>query len=215
MDIEKLIERYPRLYHMAERETWDSISEIGLMSTSAVLDLFEINGVNRHQYESSHRSSKMDVAKDGRIITLRDQKPMPVGRLNKALQGHLSPEQWYQIINDKVFFWATRARLDGLLNAKHYRTLEHDVLIIDTDSFVRAYRQSIMLCHMNSGNTFPYPHHRDAGIFRGIDEYPVLKNGNPAKEVAELVVKYSVPDIAKYVVEVNRMRGGELICKIF
>jgi hypothetical protein len=39
-----LIGRSPRLYHMAEADTWDSIREHGLLSTSALLDLFEIKG---------------------------------------------------------------------------------------------------------------------------------------------------------------------------
>ena len=42
MEIERLISRYPTLYHMAEDGSWESIQRHGLLSTSALLDRFEI-----------------------------------------------------------------------------------------------------------------------------------------------------------------------------
>lgn len=42
MDVKTLVARYPRLYHMAERDTWPSIRDRGLLSTSAVLDKFSV-----------------------------------------------------------------------------------------------------------------------------------------------------------------------------
>ena len=60
--------------------------------------------------------------------------------------------------------WADEERLLRLLNATHYKALEHDVLTIDTASMVAAYEPSMWLCHMNSGNTFPMPTPRDIDI---------------------------------------------------
>lgn len=36
MDLDRLIELYPRIYHMAECGAWDSIRTRGLMSATAV-----------------------------------------------------------------------------------------------------------------------------------------------------------------------------------
>jgi hypothetical protein len=212
MNLEKLIELYPRVYHMAERGTWGSIQQRGLMSTTAVLDHLEVADGERARFESEHRSQKMDVRADHPSnIVLRDQKPMPEGRLLQALMNGTTPRQWYELINDKVFFWVEEERLHRLLGARDYRTLEHDVLTLNSAEFIPAYAEKIWLCHMNSGNTWPIPHRRDAEIFHRIADYPVKPSGKPVKNVVELVVDYSVPNIADYVVEVRRMRGDEVL----
>jgi hypothetical protein len=128
-----------------------------------------------------------------------------------GLPPSLSPSQWYRMLNKLVFMWAEERRLLGLLNAKRYRHLEHDVLTIDLASFADAYENSMWLCPMNSGNTFPIPHRRDLGTFTRIKDYPVKRTGGPEKPVVEVVTDYSVADISKFVVGVRRMRGAETI----
>ena len=41
---EYLAQRWPRLYHMAEAGSWESVKRHGLLSTTALLDLFEVSG---------------------------------------------------------------------------------------------------------------------------------------------------------------------------
>lgn len=212
MNLEKLIEMYPRVYHMAERGAWDSIRTHGLMSTTAVLDHLEVEGDDRARFEREHRDQKMDVrAGHPSNIVLRDQKPMPEGRLLQALTDGTTPQQWYELINEKVFFWVEEERLHRLLGARDYRNLEHDVLTLNSAALIPAYAEKIWLCHMNSGNTWPIPHRRGAEVFRRIPDYPVKPSGSPTKTVVELVVDYAVPNIAEYVVEVRRMKGSEVI----
>ena len=212
MNLEKLIEMYPRVYHMAERGAWDSIRTHGLMSTTAVLDHLEVEGDDRARFESEHRDQKMDLrAGHPSNIVLRDQKPMPEGRLLQALTDGTTPQQWYELINEKVFFWVEEERLHRLLGARDYRNLEHDVLTLNSAALIPAYAEKIWLCHMNSGNTWPIPHRRGTEVFRRIEDYPVRPSGSPAKAVVELVVDYAVPNIAEYVVEVRRMKGSEVL----
>jgi len=212
VDLEKVIELYPRVYHMAESGAWDSIRTRGLMSATAVLDHLAVGAGDRAQYESEHRGEKMDVrAGDPSHIVLRDQKPMPESRLIRALTDGTTPRQWYELINSKVFFWAEEKRLHSLLGARDYRRLEHDVLTLNSATFIPAYAEAIWLCHMNSGNTWPMPHRRGTDIFRRIPDYPVKRSGKPDKAVVELVVDYAVPDIANFVVEVRRMKGSEVL----
>lgn len=212
MDVEKLIEIYPRLYHMAEAGSWPSIAHRGLMSASAVLDHFGVGGKDRLRYEGVQRREKMMVlpGQPGQIV-LRDQKPMPPERLRRALTDGTTPAEWYQLINEKVFFWAEEHRLLGLLGARDYRHLEHDVLTIDSAPFIRAHAAQIWLCHMNSGNTWPIPHARGTDVFKRILDYPTNSRGNPTKPVVELVVDHCVPDITRFVIEVRRMRGSEVL----
>ena len=216
MDIERLIELHPRLYHMAEAGAWESIRMRGLMSVSAILDFSNVSGEHRSPFESAQRIEKARVATgDAGEIVLRDQKPMPRSQLLVALQDGITPEGWYRTINAKVFFWVSYARLENLLNARSYRRHEHDVLFVDSAPLIHAYAEQIRLSPMNSGNTFPTATKRGAGTFSRIQDYPVAESGNPTKKIVELVVEHSVPDIADYVLEVWRMKGSDALHRIF
>jgi hypothetical protein len=212
MEIKNLIERYPTLYHMAEGGTWPSIKANGLLSATAVLDRFGIHGGQRLAIEQGHRPEKMLIGPAGAGIVLRDQKPMYPDRLEGALNDGTTPAQWYKFLNGRVFMWAQEARLFGLLGARQYRMLEHDVLTIDSKALLSAHGEKVWLCRMNSGNTFPVPHSRGMGDFMRISDYPAKeRTGAPAKEVVEVVVDYSIPDIAVYVTEVRRIKGKEVL----
>ena len=212
MNVADIAARYPRLYHMAEADTWNSIRELGLLSTSGVLDRLGLTGAERERYELRHRPAKMTVpgGKLGSFV-LRDQKPMQPGRLARALGTATSPEAWYRLLNAKVYFWVSEERLHGLLCARDYRELEHDVLVVDTASLLAVHAERVWLCHMNSGSTFRYPTPRGPDIFRRISHYPARRNGAPMKEVVELVLDYHVPDIADYVIDVRKMRGRQVL----
>ncbi len=47
---------------MAEADTWDSIRKNGLLSTSALLDLYEIKGAQRYAIESDHRPESIPIS---------------------------------------------------------------------------------------------------------------------------------------------------------
>lgn len=212
MNVETLVACYPRLYHMAERDSWPSIKVHGLLSTRAVLDRAGVTGDERRSLEVEHRPAKIAVGEPGAQIVLRDQKPMFPDRLLEALNDGTTPSQWYEFLNARVFMWAEEQRLFGLLNAREYRTLEHDVLTIDTARLMARYADRTMLCRMNSGNTFPMPHKRGMEAFKRIADYPVKpRAGTPDPAVVEVVVEYSIPDIADYVVAVRRIQGRAVI----
>lgn len=212
MDIETLVAHYPYLYHMAEKDAWPAIKTRGLLSTSAALDRYRINGAERRRLEEEHRPEKVTIGPAGDQIVLRDQKPMEPTRLAQALTDGTTPSQWYRFLNGRVFMWAEEHRLFRLTNARPYQKLEHDVLTISTASLLRVHADAIWLCHMNSGNTFPMPHARNMGAFRRIAAYPTKpRNGAPAKPVVEVVVDYSIPDIAEHVVAVRRIKATNVL----
>lgn len=210
MEISHFIARYPRIFHMANAGSWPSIHARGLLSATAALDRLNVSGPLRAKFEDRHRPEMASIRPGlSDDIVLRDQKPMPPSRIERALPRAVSAADWYRLINGKVFFWAQRERLLRLLNS--YGEFEHDVLTVDTASLLSSHASRVRLCHMNSGNTWPMPHPRDASIFKPIDEYPVRPSGLPQKEVVELVIEYGVPDIKDHVLEVTRMRGSEVL----
>lgn len=212
MEVGDLAARYPVLYHMAEKDTWPSIREHGLLSTTAILDRFNVNGVQRIALEDRHRPEKITVGPRGSLFVLRDQKPMAPDRLASAFTDGTTPSQWYHFLNSKVFMWAQEHRLLGLLNARAYRALEHDVLTINTRTLLAQHADRIWLCRMNSGNTYPVPHPRAMTDFKRIADYPTRNDGvTPAPEVVEVVADYNIPDILQHVVQVRRMHGATVI----
>lgn len=215
---EELSARYPRLYHMAEADTWGSIRRYGLMSTSALLDFFEIRGTERETIESRHRPDlvKIEHPRYGTAV-IRDQKPMTDAGLTKALRD-MTPRQWYENLNQYVFFWLTEKRLSTLLNARPYRAQKHCVLTVDTALLLEQYADQVRLTALNSGNTKPFPHPRDSSTFLPLEKYPYqerLKKGTKDNAVVEFAVKSSVPNIADFVIKVDHMIGNKVVESIY
>lgn len=214
-DLEELLSDCPRLYHMAECDSWPSISEHGLLSTSSLLDHYGIKGEARRRIEAAHRPESIPIAAEGLPgAVVRDQKPMSDNGLARCLEDGLTPEEWYRLLNEKVFFWLTEERLLRLLRARAYRQKEHDVLVLDSRSLTAAYRDRIWLSPMNSGNTKPFPHPRGTATFQRIDQYPYSfwsSRRRAGERVVELCVEGGVPDIREHVLEVRRMRGADLV----
>lgn len=214
-ELEELITDCPTLYHMAERGSWASIKERGLLSTSALLDLYAVQEPRRGFIEKQHRPDSVELQVNGLpTAVVRDQIPMSDSGLERCLPSHLTPSDWYKLLNAKVFFWLTEARLHRLTAAKAYRDREHDVLELDTRSLVKAHRSAIWLCPINSGCTKPMPHPRDETTFARITNYPYdhWRGKRPKGErVVELSVDYSVPDVRKHVRRVVSKRGSDVI----
>ena len=203
---EELIRAYPTLFHTAELDSWESIRANGLLSTSALLDLYGIEEQKRKKIEREHRLESVSISADGLPdAVIRDQKPMPPDKLQKLLLNDIKPEEWYILLNRKVFFWPSKNHLKKLMNAREYRNREHIVLEIDTRSLIEAHRERIFLCSYNSGSTYN-GRKRDKSIFKRIEDYSDLRKG-----VEELTVENSVPDICNHVRKVFVQHKDEVI----
>lgn len=208
---ERLAELYPRVYHMAEEGSWDSIRNRGLLSTTALLDLYEIQGEERFAIESQHRPKSVVIAhpRYGPAV-IRDQIPMRESSLEQCLDG-MTPRQWYELLNGKVFFWATKQRLLQLLSARAYRDRTHSVLTVDTQQLVAQYSKTLRLSPINSGSTIYKPQPRGRQTFQLIPDYPFdvrKKKRGLANAIAEMCIDYSVPNLGDFVVRVVRMNGS-------
>jgi hypothetical protein len=212
---EDLVVSFPLLFHMAEAGTWPSIQRRGLLSTTALLDTFGINGKDRFKIESCQRSECVRISHASLgVAVVRDQKPMSDAALRKCLQN-MEPREWYETLNRKVFFWMTRERLLTLLSARAYRKREHCVLTLDTARMVERHLSRITLSPINSGCTVPNPQPRGRETFLPVESYPfdewLSKRRMSSRAVVELAVDYSVPDVEGLVVRVDRMKGGEVL----
>lgn len=217
-ELQELIDNCPVLYHMAERGSWPSIRERGLLSTSALLDLYSVDGTARTRIEREHRPRSVELKAEGlpRAV-VRDQIPMSDSGLRRCLPAHMMPEDWYVLLNAKAFFWLSEERLHKLTGARAYREREHEILELSSRSLIESHRERIWLCPINSGCTQPMPRARDESIFSRIEAYPYgYWRGRRRKQerVVELAVDYSVPDIGKHVRRVLVKKGVEVISEI-
>jgi len=210
---DELTSHYPRLYHMAEVGTWPSIVKHGLLSTSALVTLFQVPEPRRTQILSAHRPLGIEIShpRVGRAV-VRDQIPMSDAGLERCLQEGLSPGDWYEILNARVFFWLTEERLERLLGAGAYRERTHTVITLDTKSLLVDYSPRIVLSPINSGCTRPFPQPRGRSTFLPLGEYPFQhwrKKRGPTEAVVELAVEDAVQNVSQYAVEVRERRVGE------
>lgn len=208
--------RYPTLYHMAEWTSWGSIQRLGLLSTRALLDLFEIAGEERRHIESEHRPESVEIShhKYGSAV-IRDQKPMSERALAKCLRG-ISPKEWYELLNERVFFWSTEKRVKTLLGARAYRDRDHLVLTIDALQLVARYSNQITLSPINSGSTVYNPQPRGRDLFQPFRRFPWEARRKYGKQaIAEIAIPYSVPDVMDFVIRGERRRGLNILATVY
>ena len=210
-ELHELMMDCPRLYHMAERGAWRSIRTNGLLSTSALLDLYGVHGERRFELESQRREDIVPLHANGLpVAKLRDQLAMDDSGLSRCLMGGINARDWYETINRKVFFWLTEARLYKFSNARPYKDGEREVLVLDTRSLIAAHRKDVWLCPMNSGATKPRAYPRGPDTFSRIEDYPYNKwrrKRGAGKRVVELCVDDRVEDVGQFVQRVYVVKG--------
>lgn len=188
---------------MAEHGSWQNIRQHGLLSTSALLDLFEVTGKERAEIEECRRpgSKTIEHPKFGTAV-IRDQRPMSDSKLRGCLDDGLTPHDWYKLLNGRVFFWLTEDRLTGLMKA--YRERPHLVLEVNTADLLRRHNERVLLTPMNTGTTSPMAFRRGLRTFLPPNQYPFEENakkkGGRTKAIVELTIGHAVCDIAEFTV---------------
>jgi hypothetical protein len=200
-----LAERWPQLFHLTEQDAWEAIRREGLLSTTALLDRFQITGQRRDAIEASRRRESIRITHPAHgDAWIHDNRPINAAALSRTLVG-MTEQEWYRELNRRVFFWLTRRRLERLLNAKLNRRRRLAVVVVDTRLLLEAYADRVERAHINTGavrHTANFP--RGAGTFRRINDYPLEERCRvaPREPIVELTVPYAIPDIERFVIEV-------------
>ncbi|MCY4393120.1 MAG: hypothetical protein OXE43_13890 [Chloroflexi bacterium] len=203
--IDQFVARYPRLYHMAEGGSWPSIKRHGLLSTSALLQLFGVGDAERRRREAEWRPESVTIEHpEHGVAVIRDQRPMRPKALELVLDG-MTTGEWYQLLNGKTFFWVCERDLKKFLNASLYKARPHDVLTVDTREMLRRHWDRITLAPFNTGSTLGRRRSRGPGTFQRIEDYSL---GDRHSDVVELAVAHHVPDIADLTMALEQRRGS-------
>ena len=143
---------------------------------------------------------------------VRDQKPMTKTALEKCLSDGTTPEQWFELLNSRVFFWLSRERLRGLLGARAYRGRPQNVLTLDMASVLEAHRERVQLSPINSGATIYNPTPRGRSTFLPIADFPFnerRKTRSLDNTVVELTVLHGVPNITDHAIAAHAMHKDQ------
>jgi len=196
---------------MLDAGNFPSIRESGLLSASRLID--EAGGSSRPA-SRSHRPESQRLASG---VLIRNQKPMPPAALARCLQNGLAPEDWFELLNSKVFFWLEAGRLNRQRRA--CGTSPQIVLTVDAARLLARYGAQATVTPINTGNamraaaprnltTFvPYQRWIEDGWVHEKLERTATRASN--HKPVELTIDDAVPDIMDYVTAVVALRAGE------
>ena len=196
LDEPRFLLHRPFLYHFTSTLAWPAIKRHGLLCTADLLQL--LPKAERAEVRHRRRKDSCIVSfSDGDSAVIRDQKPLYLPGLVKALHGSMSTDEWIDLLNARVFFWTHPAHARKLTGAASYRNTPGLLLKLRTESVVEAYRERIQLADINTGYTGRKPVPRDRNTFQSLLTYP----HGPISRIRELTILGSLPDIKEHVLE--------------
>lgn len=187
---------YPTLFHISLARDVEQVLRFGLLSTTALLDLCEIEGDERIRIEGQQRPKAVPIRHPvhGEFL-INDQAPMNVVALSKCLTD-LTTQQWCESLNRRVFLWPTRERVARHIGAKLVTGTRRIVLAFDTPSIFETLDVDLFeLSPINSGNTMRKAVPRGSGTFRRFRDYPFherRKSKGLKGAVAEVSYPYAI-----------------------
>ena len=217
MDREHFIELYPRLFHMAVEGAWPSIQERGLLSTTALVDLYDPPPAVRAQILNGIRRASVPLQRDGLPhVLVRDQRPLKF--IDKCLLPGVTLQEYLDALNGRVFFWVSPERLRRLMGATAYKKHPQTVLEVETATLLAAHPH-VELAPYNTGSVHvPNMPARGPETFVRLEDYPyeqMRRRRGRSDAVVELTVPYASPNVADAVITVDRWERGKPTSQLF
>ena len=187
---------YPVLFHISRATSLEQLMRFGLLSTTGLLDLCEIKGAERNRLEAHPRPEAAFIKHPlhGKFV-INDQAPMRATALAKCLTD-LTPQQWCESLNRRIFLWPTRARLAKHMGARNAEGRKQIVLTFETRSLIETLdADSIELSPINSGNTMRKAAPRGSTTFLTLQKYPFQerqKTRGKEGAIAEVTYPYAI-----------------------
>lgn len=189
----------PELHHVAAPGAWRSILRDGLLSTTALLDLYGAAGAERHALEAQRRpeAAPLHHPAHGRAI-LRDQKPLNEKALAAQLTDGWTPEDWLRHLNRHVFLFPTRKAAFAFGDV--YENRGDELLTFDTARVLDRAGDRARVCAINSGApTARAPTARGPDTLREVELY-----ARPPSTVREVAILNGLTGVAELLVRVER-----------
>jgi hypothetical protein len=202
-----------RAFHLADVENWPAIQRSGLHCTAALIARAGLRGRAALPY-ASYRAEAMRLPSGAMI---RDQRPMPPEALRRCLDDGLAPEDWYRLVNARVFFWLDVARLNRHLAA--CRARPQLVIAIDLRALVAGHGERACVTPFNVGNARRRAAARGRRTFVPLASWLAARWASEARPgdaprarshpPAELAIEGAVPDLKAFIVDVRPIAAGQ------
>lgn len=197
-----------QVFHLAEAQNWPAIQREGLLSAER---LFARAGAPREM--RNHRPKSLQLP-DG--VLVRDQSPMPPAALSRCLDPGLTPEDWYALINSKVFFWCDVDRLNRQRRACGRAQV---VMVLDLPRLLAAHAARASVTPFNTGNARRQPASRGRRSFVPYQQWlsegwaseaaPSRPPRTRSHRPVELTIADAVPEVMRCVVDTVALAPGE------
>lgn len=200
-------------FHLVDAGNWASVQQHGLLSATR---LIEAAGSRDKSASRRHRPEQMRLPSG---VLLRNQRPMPPAALARALRNGLQPEDWFELLNSKVFFWLDTERLNRQRRA--CKAAPQRVLVVDAARLLGKYAALASVTPINTGNAMRAAAPRNRSTFVPYADW--VAGGWAAERIrgvaprpashrpVELTVDGAVPDILDYVTDIVPLDAGELL----
>lgn len=198
------------VYHLLDCENLASVRKHGLLSTERlILQAGDVDpGLLR-----VFRATGQQLSSGVRI---RDQSPMPPQALARALDAGLCPEDWYALLNSKVFFWLDAERLNRQRAA--CGAAPQLALVIDARKMLKDHPQQAFVSPINTGNARRAPAIRNRSTFVPYRKWVMeawaheviggQRTRRASHRAVELTIDGGVPNVFEYVLETIPLPPG-------
>jgi hypothetical protein len=204
---DELAALHPRLYHVTSPGALPGILRHGLLPTSCLLALFEVVGAEQTRITRQRRSESKPITHPVHgVAIITDNIPLNEAKLAACLDDGLTPVDWLEILNQRVFFWPDERSLDDLLDARANRGRDRLVLAFDTLSLARQYGLRMELSPINSGSTLYQPARRGRSTFSPLPKYDYatwrrLRSKSKPDRIREVTVVGGIDRVEDHLVE--------------
>ena len=110
MNLEKFIKERPYLYHLTKASNADLIIAEKKIYSANELICMANNGA-AHSIQREKRKDHHELNINGKVYSLRDQRPISEKALSKCLTPGWNVGDFLYHLNDRVFMWPTLDRL--------------------------------------------------------------------------------------------------------
>lgn len=175
MDLKNFINKRPYLYHLTHETNYQNILDSGIiLSTTKIIEQSGVS--NKDEFLRSRREEHTLVNINGVEYHIRDQGPIFPNALKKCVKGGWDSGDFIKHLNDRVFFWSTKRRLQ-----RHYKRYEDEnpiIFKISSELLFEANTTPPLFCRLNSGATRPHPYYGGEAPPRGPDTFLEADNYN-------------------------------------
>ncbi len=210
MTADELAKMHPILFHVTDANNWPSIQKHGLLSTKCLLDLFEIPPDLSLELSTKKRFKSIPITHPIHgTAMLTDNIPLNDKCLSERLDDGLTLEDWYLMLNSRVFLFANMREMNKLRTAASNRSKVKMVLEFDTLKLAKVYGERMELSPINSGTANPRSvPRRGLATFSPLQKYSknewqrLRKEHKKARDyIQEVVVLDAVRNIEQYLIK--------------